>query len=366
MPDFVPVETHLDQPGLIPIQVVPENLESPISALYSWQTPNDLFYLRNHLPYPAIDIENWKLSIAREANNVISFSYDELRNMPIISKFVTLECSGNKRGLMEPMAQGDQWKIGAIGNAKWTGVPLSYLLDQTGIIQNAKEIVFSGVDVGLRPDIPGEFHFERSLPFEISLLNECMIALEMNDQPIPYKHGFPARLIVPGWYGMAHVKWLDKINVINEPFKGPFQVVDYVYITNEDDYSGATPVTEIKVNSIITWPSKGEIIKPGVHTVKGLAWAGKQTIDKIEVSTDDGTTWHRARLASPEHSPYTWTFWEFNWTVNSPGHYFISVRAQDSAGNLQPRQAAWNVKGYANNSIHKVEVIVPGEPKYLH
>ncbi|MDA8442007.1 MAG: sulfite oxidase [Peptococcaceae bacterium] len=362
MSEFTQLETRLDRPGLIPRQLQPENLESPLNTLFSWQTPTDLFYLRNHLPYPTIDMDTWNLQIDGEVAGSKSYSYDDLYNMPHVSKFVTIECSGNKRGLLEPPALGEQWNIGAIGNAKWTGVPLSYLLDQFEISALAREVVFKGCDYGSRPDMPGQFHFERSLPLDSNLLDECIIALWMNDEPLPYKHGYPARLIVPGWYGMAHVKWLNKLTFTQDKFRGPFQAIDYVYIDNEDDFSKAVPVTEIKVNSIITWPAKGEVIKPGVHTIRGIAWAGKARITEVEISLDNGISWSNARLTSPEHSSYTWTFWEYTWTVSFPGHYFLTVRAKDSFGDVQPKQARWNAKGYANNSHHRVEVTVPGIP----
>lgn len=171
-------------------------------------------------------------------------------------------------------------------------------MEQAGIKDNVKEIIFSGLDKGFRPDMPQELNFVRSLPNDKNLLNECILALYMNDVPLPFEHGFPLRLIVPGWHGMAHVKWLSHITASSKQFKGPFQTVDYVYITNEDDYSNAVPVTESKVNSIISW---------------------------------------------------------------QPGHYSILARAVDSLGNMQPKHAAWNAKRYSNNSIHKVDVVVPAQ-----
>ena len=351
-----------DDPGLIPHRIQPENLESPINIINSWITPNDLFYIRNHLSYPSFSLDSWVLTFKDKSKNK-RFGYAELLNMPQISKTVTIECSGNKRGLMEPPVSGDQWNLGAIGNAKFTGVPLSYLLDQVGLDSNIEELVFKGLDSGTRPDLPGTFNFERSLPNDKTLLSECLLALSMNDEPLPFKHGFPLRLIVPGWYGMAHVKWLSEISAIDSQFKGPFQVVDYVYLQNEDDYSNAIPVAEIKVNSIISWPSKGEQLKPDAYTIKGLAWAGKATILYVQISTDNGFTWNNARLTSPEHGPYTWTFWEYSWEAITPGHYFIIARAVDSNGNKQPRVAAWNAKGYGNNSTHRIQVTIPSAPK---
>lgn len=346
--------------GLISRKMNPDNLESPVNVIDSWITPNNLFFIRNHLPYPDISIENWSLIIDGEVNSSKSISYDELVQMSHIFKFVTIECSGNKRGLMEPPASGDQFMTGTIGNAKWKGVPLLNILDSVGIRENVKEIIFTGSDSGFRPDMSEKVNFVRSLPYDRNLLGECILALYMNDEPLPFEHGFPLRLIVPGWHGMAHVKWINRITASSTEFKGPFQAIDYVYLTNEDDFSNAVPVRENKINSIITSPGNGEIIKPGNITIKGIAWnGGSRTVSKVQVSTDKGTNWADARLTSPEHVPYTWTFWEFTWAVNQAGHYSILAKAEDSSGNKQPRHAAWNVKGYSNNSIHKIDVIIP-------
>lgn len=352
----------INKVGLIPRKMNPDNLESPVNVINSWITPNNLFFIRNHLPYPDISTENWMLTLDGEVNGSKTITYDELLKMPHISKVVTIECSGNKRGLMEPPASGDQFGFGTIGNAKWTGVPLLDMLDKAGIQENVKEVIFTGSDSGFRPDMSEMVNFVRSLPYDRNLLKECLLALYMNDVPLPFEHGFPLRLIVPGWHGMAHVKWVNRITVSSTQFKGPFQSVDYVYITNEDDYSNAVPVTENKVNSIITSPSNGEIIKPGRNIIKGISWAGgNRTISKVQVSTDNGTNWSDAQLITPEHGPFTWTFWEFAWNVTQAGHYSILSRSVDSSGNRQPKHAAWNAKGYSNNSIHKIDVIVPAQ-----
>lgn len=348
-----------DLPGLIPRQVMPENLESPINNLQTWITPNELFYARTHFPYPTIQLESWVLFLGGEVESALNFTFEQLKEMPQVEKYVTIECSGNKRALMEPPTSGEQWQIGAVGNAKWTGVPLAYILDQAKVKETAVELVFTGADSGIRPDMNTAVNFERSLTLDKALMAECILALKMNDEPIPHKHGFPLRLIVPGWYGMAHVKWISRITATATPYKGPFQAIDYVYISNEGDYHNAVPVTEIRVNSIITGPSKGEKIHFGPYTVRGLAWAGKGTISKVEISIDNGMTWNAARLTSPEHEPYTWTFWEYPWEITVPGHYFVQVRAHDSNGNVQPKAAPWNAKGYGNNSIHQIAVTVP-------
>lgn len=350
------------KPGLVLAKLQPENMEAPLNVLNTWVVPNELFYIRNHFPYPNIDLSTWSLTIGGQVNRQLILNYEQLKKMPQVSKHITFECAGNKRSFVEPPVSGEQYGIGAVGNAKWTGVPLSYILDQAGINAGVKELVFTGADSGQRPDMAGDFNYQRSLPFTKELLSGCLLALQMNDQPLPFKHGAPVRLVVPAWYAMANVKWLTRISASLEPFKGPFQAVDYVYLEREDDYQNTSPVTEMKVNSVIWWPSKGEVLKPGEYTIKGLAWTGKGKITKVSVSTDDGANWTDAVLTSPEHQQYTWTFWEYTWMVYSPGHYSIMAKAEDSNGNQQPRISPWNAKGYGNNMMHQVPVSIPGTP----
>ncbi|MDR3592573.1 MAG: sulfite oxidase [Negativicutes bacterium] len=347
------------RPGLTPVSAPLENLESPIQVMNSWVTPNELFYVRNHLPYPEITLNSWKLSVDGLVGESFTLGYEDLRVLPQVSRYVTFECAGNRRGGLPVPAPGPQWNNGAVGNAKWTGVPLLAVLDRAGILPAAAEIVFTGADTGSRADVSGQFSYIRSLPNDRGLLKECLLALAMNDEPLPLQHGFPLRLIVPGWYGMAHVKWLTGITATDVPFRGPWQAFDYVYVTDEDDYASAIPVTEMKVNSIITWPFTGQLVKQGSHTVTGVAWSGSGSIAGIQVSVDGGVTWQDARLTSQEHTAATWTFWRYPWAVEKPGRYTVMARAEDSGGNRQPLQSRWNAKGYGNNGIHTIQLTVP-------
>lgn len=353
------------KPGLIPTKLQPENLECPLNIINTWVVPNDLFYIRNHFPYPNIDMAKWSLTVSGNVKQPLTLNYNDLQQMPQVSRHITFECSGNKRSLLKPQTPGEQWGIGAVGNAKWTGVPLSYIIDQAQLNNDVQELIFTGVDSGQRQDLPGEFNYQRSIPLDKNLISECLLALQMNDEPLPFKHGAPLRLIVPGWYGMANVKWLSNIEASTQAFTGPFQAVDYRYLKKENDYQNAIPVTEMKLNSVITWPANGEILAPGVHTIKGLAWTGKGKITKVSVSTDGGTTWATANMTSPEHEQYTWTFWEYSWMVSAPGKYYLLAKAEDSEGNQQPKIAEWNAKGYGNNMMHEVPVSIPVPVKKL-
>ncbi len=347
------------RPGLILRSRRPENLESPLGAIDSLFTPNDLFYLRNHHDYPLINLEAWQLTVGGHLEHSMCLSYQQLLTLPQVSIAATLECSGNKRTFFQPKVPGDQWETGALGNAKWTGIPLCHLLSMAKLRAGVRDIVFSGADSGPRADMPGTYHFIRSMPVQDVFEVNPVLAIYMNDQTIPYKHGFPLRLVVPGWYGMASVKWITSITAITSEFSGPFQKIDYVYLPQENSYEKAFPVRKIKVNSVITHPADQAIIYPGRNVIKGIAWAGSASIVKIEVSIDNGITWAAVSSFSKQISQFSWVFWQYFWDVTHPGKYAIKVKAQDNLGNVQPAKAVWNAKGYGNNSIHTIRVHVP-------
>jgi sulfite oxidase len=353
------IEQNEGKPGLVPRTDTPENLESPLGAVDTWLVPNNLFYLRNHHAYPAINFENWRLSVGGQIEYSFSLSYQQLLNMPQITIVNNLECAGNKRAFFTPPASGAQWEIGGMGNASWTGVPLSYVLTQAKLLPGVHEILFTGVDSGPRPDTPGNYHFARSMPLKDISMVDPLLALYMNEQILPFKHGFPVRLIVPGWYGMASVKWLSSITALTSEFTGPYQKIDYLYLSKEHDYSRSRPVTTIKVNSVITSPQDQAIIYPGITVIKGIAWAGNTSITQIEVSTDGGVTWAAVSSTSKNPSRFAWVLWEYHWKVYAPGKYTIQVKATDNLGNVQPAKAPWNAKGYGNNCIHAINIHLP-------
>ena len=191
--------------------------------------------------------------------------------MPSKSLIVPLECAGNQRANFNPKVYGEQWEEGAISQGKWTGVPLKDILEKAGLSQNAQEIVFEGADFGKKPGIHENIPFERSLPLEKALHPDTIIAFQYNDRPLTYKHGYPFRLIVPNWYAMASVKWLSKIKVIDDAYKGPFQTDDYVYYPHKDHDRDKFPVTTLNVNSIIQKPIHLSILNTGVHEINGIS-----------------------------------------------------------------------------------------------
>lgn len=351
--------SDLYTPHLTTQKLVPENQETPIHFVTNKITPTEYFFRRNHFPYPQINQQSFLLPVYGQVDKPLTFPYDYIRSMPYRSIAAVIECSGNKRSYFNPKTYGEQWEDGAISQGIWKGVPLKSLLNLTGIKDTAKEVVFIGQDQGKRTDIDGIFNYARSLPMEIALHDDTIIAYELNENPIPYEHGFPLRLIVPGWYGMASVKWLREIQVIDKKFEGPFQTLDYVYYPHKYDDEGAAPVTVIKINSIIAQPQNYSILDLKTHEISGIAWTGgNSAITDVELSFDNGLTWNKTNLFGYINQPYTWTNWKYLWEVKHKGEYTIMCRAKDTAGNMQPMIADWNRKGYGYNAIYTIKVKV--------
>ncbi|MEH7095584.1 sulfite oxidase [Neobacillus vireti] len=352
---------HSTQPGVTPYLITrtltPENQETPIQFLNDEIVDRKLFYRRNHFSYPHFTSTFYFLPIDGMVHTPKTFSLQELYSLPSKTIKVVLECSGNKRELFQPKVFGEQWEKGALSQGIWKGVSLRTLLAATGLLHTAREIIFEGYDYGKRPDSSHIFSFARSLPIEKALEPDTIIAYEYNEQPIPFKHGFPLRLIVPGWYAMASVKWIKKITVIDKKYKGPFQTVDYVFYPNKENDNGKFPVTTIHVNSTIQYPLNRQLLPTGNYQIKGIAWTGKGMITKVELSLDGGQTWKICQLTSiPEK--YTWVLWTFKWEALKKGEYTIRSKATDSEGNVQHSEAFWNRKGYGYNAIDTIEVKV--------
>ncbi|MCZ8515373.1 sulfite oxidase [Paenibacillus filicis] len=347
---------RLYHPQRIPRSVIPENQEFPMLSLSSQITPEALHYVRNHFPYPYLPAHDWHLNVEGCVRNPLQLSYNDLINMPQVTLPVTLECSGNKRAFYEPKVRGEQWELGAVSHALWTGVRLREILQSTGILSEAQEIIFEGMDSGQRTDMPGTFIYSRSLPIYKAIHPDTLIALFMNGKPLPYKHGYPARLIVPGWYGMASVKWLQRIIVSDRPFQGPYQKIDYIVYPSDPNQS-PRPVTVMKVNSVIAQPTDRAVLKKGTHHVFGAAWSGEVPVSKIQINLDDEETWYPATWIDPEER-YSWRRWIWEWHASKAGTYLLKSKATDSNGNTQPLHGEWNAKGYENNSIHQIVVYV--------
>src|SRR5437773_5864658 len=277
----------------------PLNLETPFSTVDSSLTPTKSFYVRTHFPIPAIDRNAWWLQVEGEVEKPFAINYEQLKKLKAVTAPVTLECAGNNRNFLEPKVKGVQWRLGAVGTAEWTGVPLSTLLDRAIPKPNAREVILEGSDGGMLEDPkspPGELKFARSIPLE-KARRDVLLAYKMNGSDLPPEHGFPLRAIVPGWYAMASVKWLQRIIVTDRPFTGYYQTIDYAYWRRTEyahwqrgeEIAELTPLTEMRVKAEIARPAEGETVPAKTRVrVHGAAWTSNGEITKVELSTDGG------------------------------------------------------------------------------
>lgn len=322
----------------------PLDAEAPIDALRTFETRNELAFVRNHHPVPTAVDPNWKLAIDGEVKTPLTLTLKDLRGMKSVRRAATIECAGNGRGRFElPATSGVQWQLGAVSNATWTGVPLAALLERAGVHLAAVHFWMEGLD---RSPIDAAPKFIRSIPREIAI-SEALIAYEMNGAPLPLMHGGPLRLVVPGWYGMAWTKWLTHVHARTQESDNHFQVRGY-------RYGDGSPVNVMRVKSLITTPLEGDQVASGkTARVSGVAWTGTGTIAKVEITSDDGKTWEQARFTT-EARPGAWRLWEADTPIRAAGDLRIRARATDTEGHTQPDRAAPNPAGYGNNSIHEV------------
>ncbi len=339
----------------------PLNLEMPFSSLDGFITPNESFYVRCHFPIPEISAENWSLKIEGEVEAPFELSYDGLRAMPSQTIAATLECAGNNRIFLEPKAKGVQWELGAVGNANWTGVLLSTVLDRAKVKLGAIEVILDGADEGTVDKTPtpaGKISFCRSLPLEKAGA-DVLLAYEMNGERLSAAHGFPLRAIVPGWYAMASVKWLRRIIVTNRPFNGFYQSLDYTYWDRSGPLPTLAPLTEQQTKAEIARPENGETIAANSsYRVHGAAWSGPGEITRVELSFDSGGTWQDAKLLG-EPVKNAWRLFEYEWlTPANAGRHTIFARATDSRGFTQPADRSGDRGTYMINHLLPVEVEV--------
>ena len=317
----------------------PLNLEMPFETTDNFITPTKSFYVRTHFPIPKIDRDAWWLHVEGEVEKPFAIDYEELLKLESLTVPVTLECAGNNRNFLEPKVKGVQWGLGAVGTAEWTGVPLSVLLNRAVVRSSAREVILEGADHGMLDDPKspsGELRFSRSVSLE-KARRDVLLAYRMNGNDLPPEHGFPVRAIVPGWYAMASIKWLQRIIVTDQPFAGYYQTLDYSYWKRRGDVAELSPLTELQIKAEIAKPAQSDKV-PANSTVRihGAAWASGDEIVRVEVSTDGGSTWKEATLLG-DSKPNAWRFWEFNWkTPTASGKQTIVARAVDSLGQTQP------------------------------
>jgi DMSO/TMAO reductase YedYZ molybdopterin-dependent catalytic subunit len=355
--------------GRIVRSETPLNLEMPFSALDSFLTSTKSFYVRTHFPIPAIDRDAWCLYVEGEVEKPFAINYEQLMTLESLTAPVTLECAGNNRNFLDPKVKGVQWRLGAVGTADWTGVPLATLLDRAIPKANAREVILEGADCGMLEDPktpPGELKFARSIPLE-KARRDVLLAYKMNGSDLPPEHGFPLRAIVPGWYAMASIKWLQRIIVTDRAFTGYYQTIDYAYWQRTDyghwqrgeQIAELMPLTEMQIKAEIARPAEGETIPANTNLrVHGAAWACDAEITKVELSTDGGAMWNDAKLLG-ESKSNAWRLWEFNWkTPSSPGTQTLIARASDSRGRTQPVNRDPDRGTYMINHLLPIEVEV--------
>ena len=338
---------------LVPLKPSPFNAESAIPVLDAAVTPAPSFYVRSNFAVPDVDPGAFRLRVEGKVASTLELSLDELKALGPRTIATVMECAGNNRLQLAPLPSGEPWHAGAVSAGEWTGVPLRPVLERAGVKDGVIEILFEGADHGKPKDGPGDIPFARSLPLEKALHEDTLLVYALNGEPLPRDHGAPLRLVVPQWYGMASVKWLHRIEAIAEPFTGYYQKNRYIY-----SFAGGappTPVTTMRVKSLIVTPDEGATIPQGLYVVRGKAWSGEGEIVKVEVAVDGGDDWRDATLLPAAGAgPYTWRAWEYQWTADVAGRRALRSRATDSRGNVQPESPTWNKYGYGNNAVRPV------------
>jgi DMSO/TMAO reductase YedYZ molybdopterin-dependent catalytic subunit len=345
----------------------PPNFETPLSDFDGAITPNDRFFVRWHLMGIAeVDAASWRLRVGGDAvTRPFELTLEELKTQfDPVELVAVCQCSGNRRGLSEPHVAGVQWGLGAMGNARWKGVRLKDVLARAGLSKDAVEIAFDGAD---RPALEATPDFIKSIPTWKALDENTLIAYEMNGEPLPHHNGYPARLVVPGWTATYWMKQVVSIQALSQPLtnfwmatayripKGKFALVDR-FLTQENETT--TPITEMLVNSVITSPSTGAIVKRGAPLlVKGLAWDAGAGIRRVEVSTDGGHRWEEADLGA-DWGRYSFRPWSYSLTPRDSGPLVVQARATNRQGATQVAELIFNNPGYHNNVIQSVALTV--------
>jgi sulfane dehydrogenase subunit SoxC len=341
------------------LQLAARNHGMPLEALRHAVTPVGLHYLLVHYDIPVVDPATWRLAVDGLVERELELSLEDLRALPAVEHDVTMECAGNGRARLEPRPHSQPWLLEAVGTGRWRGVALADLLERAGVRERAVEVLFTGIDRGIEGG--EEQAYQRSLSLGEARRPEVLLAYELNGHPLPPQHGFPLRLVVPGWYGMTNVKWLERITLVDEPFGGYQQTRGYRLREHEDD--DGSPVSRMLPRALLVPPGIPEFmtrertVRAGSHVLEGRAWSGHAPIAAVDVTTDGGTTWAAAALDPAGQGRWAWRRFTFEWDAR-PGAYVLGCRARDEAGNEQPTEQPWNVGGYANNEIQRIPVHV--------
>jgi sulfite dehydrogenase (cytochrome) subunit A len=356
-----PIVKYPQKRKMIVLTSRPPQLETPFSVFNeNVITPNDAFFVRYHLADVPLEIDPDKFSveIKGKLDKPTKLSLADIRKMSAVELVAVNQCSGNSRGFFTPRVAGGQLGNGAMGNARWKGVPLKTVLDQAGVQAGAKEVVFGGMDGPVSDKTPD---FVKALDIDHARDGEVMLAYSMNGQDLPVLNGFPLRLVVPGYYGTYWVKHLNEINVVDNTFDGFWMKTAYRIPDNDCNCvepgtapKATIPINRFTVRSFITNIMDGAKLKAGEATLKGIAFDGGKGIKDVAVSTDGGKSWMAARLGE-DLGKYSFREWRV--TVNlSAGAHELKVRATSNDGKTQPMEALWNPAGYLRNVVETVRV----------
>lgn len=344
--------------GFDELGLAARNHGMPLELMRHDVTPLGAHYLLTHYDIPPADASAWRLEVGGQVRTPLSLSLADLRARDARTSTVTMECAGNGRARMLPRPVSQPWLHEAVGTMSWTGTPLGPVLEEAGLSDDVVELVFTGADHGVERGV--EQNYARSLRIPEAMHEDVLLVWACNGVDLPPQHGFPLRLLVPGWYGMASVKWLRRVEAVSTPFEG-YQMRAYRLREHPDDEGEA--LTRIAPRALVVPPgfpdfmSRRRVLRPGTHLLEGRAWSGWGEVTEVGVTVDGGATWTAARLGPPVDR-WAWRRWTLPWEVTSPGSYAVSARATDATGRGQPDEAQWNRGGFANTSVQRLDVTV--------
>jgi DMSO/TMAO reductase YedYZ molybdopterin-dependent catalytic subunit len=330
---------------LVVLSEDPLNAETKLDELGGSIVPAGRHYVRTHFLIP---IGPREVLISGAGRSRRSVTMEGVRALPPRTLAITLECAGNGRKFLDPPVPGEQWGLGAVGTAEWTGATLHSVLERDWT-SSAVEVLFRGADEGIPKDLGRHIAYERSLPIDVARREDILVAYAMNGRPIPREHGGPLRLVVPSWYGMASVKWLAEIRLLERPFDGFFQTDRYVI--------DGRPLRNIEPRAVITSPPDGADVPIGnAVLVRGYAWSGRASLERVELIEGGGEPIASSTLPAAR-APYAWREFAFRVSLG-PGEHVLAARATDREGHTQPLSPRWNELGYANNAVRPSRIRV--------
>jgi DMSO/TMAO reductase YedYZ molybdopterin-dependent catalytic subunit len=365
------IATYPQKAPLILLTDRPVQLETPRHYFLSTFTANEAFYVRWHLQTlpNSVDLKEWRLRVEGNVEKALKLSFlDLVTRFKMTSVAAVNQCSGNSRSRLQPRVAGGQWGNGAMGNAHWTGVKLREILDAAAVKSGSVQVQFEGLDRGLGPPGYGSNRFMKSVDLNNPVIDECIVAFAMNDEPLPMLNGFPLRLIVPGYFATYWLKALSWIRVLDKPddnfwMKTAYRIPDTPRgTTTPDEFKtgkiGTIPIARTPVRSFLISPDGFTKIPAGFPLrLRGIAFSGYGGIKRVEVSEDNGANWREARLGE-DAGQYSFRSWSLAWSPKQSGRYQLAVRATDTKGNIQPDEEVWNPGGYLWNKIERQEIIV--------